>query len=50
MVRAESCDGQYDPGSDAYYSCLSRSIGDLTTQLEAAKKASAPLESEVTRL
>ncbi|MFH2085914.1 MAG: SpoIID/LytB domain-containing protein [bacterium] len=49
-VRAESCDGQYDSGSDAYYACLGRSIGDLTTQLEAAKKASAPLESEVTRL
>lgn len=49
-VKAESCDGQYDSGSDAYYTCLSRSISDLTQQLEAAKKASAPLESEVARL
>lgn len=49
-VKAESCDGQYDSGSDAYYACLSRSISDLTQQLEAAKKASAPLESEVIRL
>lgn len=50
IARADSCDGQYDTGSDAYYACLGQSIGDLTMQLEAAKKASAPLESEVTRL
>lgn len=49
-VRAESCDGQYDEGSEAYYDCLSRSISDLTAQLEATRKASAPLESEVARL
>ena len=49
-VKAEGCDGQYDEGSEAYYDCLSRSISDLTAQLEAAKKASAPLESEVSRL
>ncbi len=49
-VKAEGCDGQYDEGSEAYYECLSRSISDLTAQLEAAKKASAPLESEVSRL
>jgi len=48
-VRAESCDVN-DPGSQAYYDCLSRSIGDLTSQLETAKKASAPLESELIRL